>query len=114
MINYEIIGRRITETRKLRRITQALLAERANLSESFISHIENANKKASLQSLVDIAGAMNITVDSLLCGNQPSRRDDYRCDVLLLIEDCTGYEKRIIMEQIISLKESLRNNQCLI
>ena len=114
MINYTLLGRRIEETRKLRKISQAELAELTELSVSYICYIENAKRKASLQSLVLIAGVMGTTLDSLLGGNQSNGKGEYHNELLLLMEDCTHYEKRIIFEQVLSLKAALRDNQDLI
>ena len=114
MLNYRLIGKRIVETRKMRRITQAELAELTNLSVSYINYIENAKRKASLQTLVIIANVMEITVDILLAGNQIFGRGEYRNDVYLLMEDCSNYEKRVIFEQVQSLKSTLRHNQYLL
>ena len=114
MINYILVGRRIKETRRLKKISQAELAELAELSVSYISYIENAKRKVGLQSLVTIAEAMDTTLDALLSGNQGNGNGEYNDELLLLMEDCTSYEKRIIFEQIRSLKSSLRNNRCLL
>lgn len=114
MLNYHLIGKRIEEIRKMRRISQAELAELTDLSVSYINYIENAKRKASLQTLVIIADVMEITVDILLVGNQNHGRGEYKNEILLLMEDCSNYEKRIIYEQILSLKASLRDNHCLI
>ena len=114
MINYILIGRRIEETRRLRRLSQAELAELTGLSVSYISFIENAKRKASLQSLVSIAEVMSTTLDALLGGNQNNGNGEYRNEIIILMEDCTHYEKRIIFEQIHSLKTSLRENHCLL
>ena len=114
MINYVVIGRRIVEKRKLKKISQAKLAEMANLSVPYISFIENAKKKASLESLASIAEVMDTTIDGLLGSNQRNGYGEYHSDILFLMDDCTDYEKRIIFEQIIALKASLRNNKCLL
>ena len=114
MLNYGLIGKRIAETRKLRKISQLELAELADLSPVYISNIENAKKKASLQSLVSIADVMQISVDMLLSGNQANGLVEYHSDIFLLMEDCSDYENRIIIEQIIALKTSLRNNRYLL
>lgn len=113
MVNHALIGRRIGEIRKLRKISQAKLAELADLSVSYISFIENAKRKASLESLISIAEVLNTTLDELLNGNQRNGYAEYHNDIILLMEDCTHYEKRIIFEQISSLRISLRENQCL-
>lgn len=113
MINYVLVGRRIGETRKLRKISQAELAELADLSVPYVSYIENAKKKASLESLVAIAEVLGTTLDALLSGNQNNASGEYNNEIIFLMKDCTDYEKRIIFEQIMSLKTSLRNNQYL-
>ena len=111
MLNYHLIGKRIKEMRKIRKITQAKLAELTNLSVSYINYIENAKRKTSLQTLVMIADVMEITVDILLAGNQSYSRGEYKNEIFLLMEDRNNYEKRIIYEQIQSLKTSLRHNR---
>ena len=114
MLNYKLIGKRIKEKRKLCSISQAELAELSDLSVSYISHIENAKKKASLNSLVRISNVMEITLDSLLSGNQNSSQGEYHNDIWILIKDCTCFEKAFIYEMILSLKTALRDNQYLL
>lgn len=114
MLNYTLLGNRIRETRKQRNISQAKLAELANLSVSHISYIENAQRNVSLSSLVIIANVMEITVDVLLIGNQHRNKGEYHDELLHLLDDCTDYEKRILSEQVLSLKTSLRDNHYLL
>lgn len=111
MLNYYLIGKRIEETRRKRHISQAKLAELTDLSVSYISYIENAKKKASLKALDVIADVMEITVDMLLTGKKNICQSGQKEEVCGLIQDCSNYEKRIIFEQILSLKNSLRNNE---
>ena len=66
VLSYQRIGQRIHVIRKARKLTQAELAERANLSVPYISHIENGIKQASLQAVVNIAEALGCTVDKSL------------------------------------------------
>ena len=94
-------------------MSQAELAERTDLSVSYISHIETANKRTSLESLVHIANSLEVTVDSVLSGNKASDSAEYRIELVHLLKDCTSYEKRIIYEVALTLKKSLRDNQWL-
>jgi len=94
LLNFKLIGRRIKEVRNLCGISQMELAERAELSVSYISYIETAAKKASLTSLVRIANAMQVTVDTFLIGNQTNDTAEYQSDMIRLIEDCNSYEKQ--------------------
>ena len=51
-VNYERVGKRIQELRKLKKMSQADLAEQTGMSVSYISHIETGIKHASLESVV--------------------------------------------------------------
>ena len=113
-INYPRIGRRIQEIRKMRKMSQADLAEYTNMSVSYISHIETAIKKASLESLVRIANVLGVTVDQLLNGNQVNDRVEYSAELAELLSDCNSCEKRILFEVAIAVKNSLRENEWMI
>ena len=112
-VNFKLIGLRVKESRLQKRMSQAELAERTDLSVSYISHIETKNKRASLESLVRIANALEVTVDQMLNGNQANDPAEYKADLVQLLEGCTSYEKRIIYEIALTVKKSLRDNQWL-
>ena len=63
---YVEICRRIRRLRKRRRWTQAELAERADISTSFLGHIERGSRKLSVETLNRIALALNCSADALL------------------------------------------------
>lgn len=109
-LNYSLIGLRVKEVRKQSHITQAQLAEMTELSISYISHIETAQKKASLESLVRIADALGVTTDELLNGNQLNNPTEYQTDIDLIMADCSQSEKRLMYEIIHATKAILRNN----
>ena len=48
------------------RLTQEALAEKVEVSTSYIGHIERGQKRCSLETLVSIAGALGVTPDLLL------------------------------------------------
>lgn len=110
-INFRLIGRRIKESRLQQGVTQAELAEKIEMSETYISHIETARKKASLETLVRIANALGITADRLLEGNQTNDPAEYRSDLVRLTEHCTSPEKRIIYDIVVATVKSLRDNK---
>lgn len=86
------------------------LAEMADLSVSYISMIENARRKISLEMLVRIANVLGVTVDELLSGNQMYNPTEYQTDMDMLFVDCSNYEKRMIYELAKAAKEAMRNN----
>ena len=97
-INYQYIGQRIRQERLRHRLSQEQLAELTDSSPQYISHIETARKKASLEMLVRIANALNTSVDQLIADNLTAGQ--YRSDQELsrLLAGCTPYERRIILE----------------
>lgn len=109
-VNFNHIGRRIKEIRKGRGLSQAKLAEQIDKSVSYISLIETAAKMVSLSTLISIANALGVTIDTLLNGNQTNDSAEYYCDLVNLIKDCNQYERRIIFEMASATKKSLRDN----
>ncbi len=107
-MNYMLIGRRIRECRARKNMSQLELAERAELSATYIGFIENARKHPGLASLIRIANALDTTVDILLTGYQKNDTTQYNGDIAILMEDCSPYEKCIMYTMLASMKSALR------
>lgn len=69
---YKMIGLNIAYYRKLKGITQMKLAEQINISRTHMSNIEAPNMPTSisLETLMDIADALEIPVANLLSFNR--------------------------------------------
>jgi transcriptional regulator with XRE-family HTH domain len=68
------VGERLRAIRRLRRATLKTVADRAGLSESFLSQVERGRANASVASLKRIAAALGISVADLFEPNgEPSR-----------------------------------------
>ena len=65
-MNYQALGARIRLQRKSRGMTQAELAEMADVSVSFLGHIERGSRKASLDTFAAICNALQVTPMTLL------------------------------------------------
>ena len=109
-INHRQIGKRIKEIREQNNLSQAELAEATNLSVSYISHVENAKRKASLESVLRIVNALGITVDELLAGVQLHNPTSCQTDIDLLMAECSEKEKRFVYEIIKASIEALHHN----
>jgi transcriptional regulator with XRE-family HTH domain len=109
-INHRQIGKRIKEIREQNNLSQAELAEATDLSVSYISHLENAKRKASLESVLRIVNALGITVDELLAGVQLHNPTSYQTDIDLLMAECSEKEKRFVYEIIKASIEALHHN----
>ncbi len=104
------LGKVIKALRISRKMSQAELAELTDLSVPFISHIETGRSKASLETIVKIAGALKVNVDRLLIGNQAIGSSDYESEISDLFSDCNLLEKELIFSIIKSLKEWVHSN----
>lgn len=109
-INYERIGRRVQQLRKVKGLSQADLADLTDMSVAYISHIETGAKRASLESVVRIANALGVTVDQILSGNQKGNPNEYKSELGVLIDDCNGYERGVIHDIAEAVKRSLRDH----
>src|SRR5437763_1374412 len=75
------VGERLRSIRRLRRATLRTIAERAGVSESFLSQVERGKASASIGSLRRIANALGVTVADLFEPSAPPaprvlRRDE--------------------------------------
>ena len=67
MINYSKFGKRVQENRLKRKLTAEQLAEKVNVSVTFMREIERGNKKPNLDNFVKIVNELGVTADDLLC-----------------------------------------------
>ena len=68
MVDYKRLGHRIRQARVDRGLTQAELAELADVSTPYVSHVERGAKTISLNTLTRVAESLGTTLDSLLLG----------------------------------------------
>lgn len=104
MIDYYSIGQRIRIARKRRGWSQEMLAEKVEISSVHISHIETGNAKLSLPVLVNVADALDVTVDSLLSGVQRASKAALRDEIAALIEDSDPATVRLMVEVCDTIK----------
>ena len=76
-MDYASLGMRIRKERTLRGWTQEQLAEKANISLSFLGHIERGTRKASLETLVALSNVLTVSPDELLA--ESLHHQPYRC-----------------------------------
>ena len=108
-LDYSAIGIRIRRIRKEKGLTQQKLAELSGQEPSNISHIERGATKLSLQTIVNIANALEVTVDELLCDSLAADSISFEKSASGILPDCTHRERIIITESMRVLKELLRN-----
>lgn len=109
-MDYSGIGKRIKDYREKLKMTQQMLGEETDYSVQHISHIETGKTKLSVKCLLDIANALHVSVDELVCGYVASSSVILNKEIQEILEDCSPQEKQIILETIKTLKNSLRKN----
>ena len=89
------IGMRIHEVRKAKGMTQEVLAERADISLSCVSRLESGKMMVSVTKLIEIANALNVGIDELLCDFVDCRvtEDPIMNRVSYLLSRCTPEEQ---------------------
>ncbi len=68
-MNYKLLGLNIREHRNKKNISIAQLAEKSGISTNYLGKIERAQSIPSLETLVSISNALEISIDLLLSEN---------------------------------------------
>ena len=108
---YKAIGKRIKIARIQAELSQEALAEKADLSPTHMSNIENANTKLSLPMLISIANALSVSADTLLCDSVIHSKEIFAQEIQSAVADCDEYEIRILTEILKASKRALRQNK---
>ena len=67
-IDYKELGKRIRAERRRQDLTQEKLAEMAEISDSFMGHIERGGRTLSIETLAKLANALNLSMEYIVCG----------------------------------------------
>lgn len=99
-MDYAALGKRIRDERLMQSLTLEKLAERTDKSINFIGQIERGEGKPSLETLVDIANALGVTVDSLLADNVKTSDNSIDKEISVLLRNMSDKGKRFILDTI--------------
>lgn len=103
------IGARVRHHRKQSGLSQEELAEQAETSRVYISNIERGECAPSLEMIIKIANALNVSADDLLAGNLLSSSADGTEEEMDILFDCSQEESRILLESMRAIKQILRD-----
>lgn len=112
-INYSLIGNRIKTARKAKGLSQSELSELIDKSVGYMSYIETGSKKPSLETLIQIANALDVTIDELLSDNLVASSTVSNTQINQLLSDCSAFEKSVILLSIKSIKDAIRISKTL-
>ena len=99
-IDYQLVGKRIAKIRHEKKLTQENLAEKAGITNNYLSNIERNRSIPSLETLMSICTALSVTPNEILIGTDDTQTNYLTRDIYNLIEKCTPYERKIIISII--------------
>ena len=96
----QLLGLRIKELRKSRKLSQELLSERIGIDPKFLSRIEVGKGSPSLETLEKIAGELRVEIKELF---EFTHLQDYRSEVHPIDEmlDGVGDDKKRLAIKVI-------------
>lgn len=109
-IDYKAIGQRIKIARIKKGSTQEAVADIIDVTPAHMSNIETGKTKVSLPTLIAIANALSVSVDTLLCDNVLSSKVIFENEAKEIFKDCDEYEVRMLVNLLKSAKEIYRQD----
>lgn len=103
-VDYESIGRRIKYFRNEKNMSQEDLAEVVGTINKHISNIELGTKGPSVEMLILIANALDVSADDLLTDNLKRSSSPVGTEIHDLLLDCNHDEKAILTRTLTFLK----------
>ena len=101
MIDYVGIGKRIRFFREHKGFTQEQLAYAINTSAAYISNIERAKKKPSLEKIVQIAEVLAITIEELISIDH-KKSEHTKNELETFVSNCSESERRELYFKLVS------------
>lgn len=110
MVDYATIGRRIALHRKKRNLTQANLAERLDVSVSFVAQIERGRTNISLSRLCQISDILDVDVAILVSNGDKFEDFEFKSDIEEFIKDWSAEERSMLMDFIVFVNGRKKSN----
>ena len=110
LINWLILGNRISDMRRSRNMTQQELAERLGTSDVYVGYLEQGKRHGTLETFISIVNILEYTMDDLL-EMFLVRSVPGSFDTKLLVESCTPEERNLIYRMVHEVLDFTRNRQ---
>ncbi len=107
MYNFLTIGKKVKKLREKNQMSQVDLAFLIDVSPAYIGYLEKGFKSMSLETLIKLANVFKVTTDVLLSDCLEDNRSIGNKELCNLLDGCSAYESRIIVESAKKLKEVL-------
>lgn len=107
----QALGQRIRAVRTERGMSQAELAEKANIGLPHVSDIERGKAHIKVLTFARIAEALQISADELLRINTPTVKSLYQSELAELLNDCSPTEMESLLQVVRQVKSAFQANQ---
>ena len=106
-INYAAVGAKIRGFRRRNGLSQAEVSE-LGCGPAYISHIERGKKIMSMETLVSLANALQVSTDELLADSLEYPPAAFHHAFAPVVADCSAYERQFLLRVISEIKRALR------
>lgn len=106
-VDYEKLGFRIKSLRGKRGYSQEAFASTILTSRNHLSQIEIGQKYPSLELLVEIANALEVSTDDLLGDSLTHSSAPFGTELHKLLLDCNQSEEEVLIDLVKYMKEVL-------
>ena len=102
-IDYIEIGSRIRAERRRLDLTQEKLAEMADISVSFMGHIERGGRTLSIETLAKLADALKVSIEYILCGEFNYQPNMLPAEVHDALKQMSGSQRKVFLAMMKTL-----------
>lgn len=110
-IDTKVLGNRIRQARIEKGMSQLDLAEACGISVPYVSDIERGKKCFSVDILLRVAMALQVSTDWLLRLDNPQTDYAYHAEAAELLADCTQDEAALLLDLMDSAKKIIRKRK---
>ena len=104
-LDFKIIGARIQKCRTDKKMTQAELAEKIDTNQKLLSRKEGGYHRSTLDAIVAIARALDVSVDYLIADYNDSSNPSTLQVILDEIRDFTPQQLELLQDNIKAIKK---------
>lgn len=109
MINNKEIGKRIAYFRRKNNLTQQNLADKMDLSVSYIGQVERGITQVSLERLYEISEILNVDIVMLLSPDLADNKELIGIQISEIIKDWSDEQFNFLTTMIYNADEYLKN-----
>ena len=109
MLNLKAIGGRIKKYRKQKGFTQAQLAEIIDISTIHMSHLETGSVAMSLECMIKVCNALEVSPDDLLIGEFELNNNATIKQLAEITKNLSSDENKLLIDFAILLKKNKPN-----